>query len=69
MGEEIIASMLLVCRRNLLGRNRQGSLVFYGGVRITSFLCFLDVGCCRGDIPTAFPQMTGAGFGAIRPEF
>jgi hypothetical protein len=38
MAEEIIAFMLLVCRRNLLGRNRQVSLVFYGGVSITVIL-------------------------------
>jgi hypothetical protein len=36
---------------------------------LPSFLCLLDVGGCRSDIPTAFPHMTGAGDGAIRPEF
>jgi hypothetical protein len=34
-GEEIIIFMLLVCRRSLLDRNRQGSLVSYGGVGMT----------------------------------
>src|ERR1700730_17824474 len=34
-GEEMIALTLLICRRNLPGRNRQGSLAFYGGVGIT----------------------------------
>ena len=35
----------------------------------TSFVRLLDVDCCRGDIPSAFPHVTVVGHGAIRLEF
>ena len=60
-GEKIIAPMLPACRRNLPDRSRQEES---GGPRpvraLPSVLCSFEVGCCRGDISSTLPHMTGA---------